>query len=66
MVEDLKVDICVFSETWFDEDSSSNLMQKHIGSDFVWFGRERKGQKGRSGSLGFMQKIGWDLFSSKM
>jgi len=27
-------------------------MEKHLGSSFVWFGRERKSQKGASGSGG--------------
>ena len=52
IVEELKVDICVLTETWFEDGTSETLMSKIFGDDFVWFGSERKEQKKKSGSGG--------------
>ena len=53
IIEDVKVDICVVSETFF-RDNSSRMIEKVFGSDFMWFGRERKIRKRASGGVGIL------------
>jgi hypothetical protein len=52
IVQDLKLDIVVVVETWFQLNTSNKLMGKTFGSEFDWFGKERVDQKGSTGSGG--------------
>ena len=47
--QDVGVDICVLSETWLTEGLAQKQMDKVFGSEFIWFGRERKVRKRASG-----------------
>ena len=53
-MEDIKVDICVVTETFFREDVAGKMINKIFGSDFLWFGRERKIKKRASGGVGII------------
>ena len=44
IVNQEELDILVICETWFDVGTSSGIMTKTFGNDFIWFGRERQFQ----------------------
>lgn len=54
IVQDLKLDVCVVCETWFDSGTSDSIVLKTFGPDFIWFGKERVNQKG--GGIGFLAR----------
>ena len=66
IVQDLSIDIVGITETFFDNKTSSEtIMSKTFGSDWIWFGKERKDQKVEkrkdqkgpgSGGLGFLAR----------
>jgi len=62
IVQKIGLDICVVTETWFTWNTSSKIMESTFGSDFNWFGRERKisNNKRNSGGIGilFRKKYG--------
>ena len=63
IVQDQNLDICAVSETWLAVDTSEKLMGKVFGSDFVWFDRERKHQKGTFGGVGLLCRKSVGVFS---
>ena len=63
IVQDQNLDICAVSETWLAVDTSEKLMGKVFGSDFVWFDRERKHQKGTFGGVGLLCRKSAGVFS---
>ncbi len=52
LVDLVKLDVLVVTETWFDYDTSSKIMSNAFGNGFYWFGSESKNQKSSSGSGG--------------
>ena len=63
MVQDVGVDICVLSETWLTEGLAQKQMDKVFGSEFIWFGRERKVRKRASGGVGILGRKSVGVFS---
>ncbi len=54
LIQKIKLDICILTETWFLQNTSSKLMEKTFGSDFTWFGRERLNDKYSRGGIGIL------------
>src|SRR5690606_5427500 len=50
IVDLVKLDLIVVTETWFEYGTSSKIMNNAFGKEFNWFGSESKNQKSSSGS----------------
>ena len=51
-VQEIKLDVVVVVETWFEVDTSNKLMGKCLGDSFAWMGKERVQQSSLRGEGG--------------
>ena len=52
LVQDLKLDVVVVVETWFEVNTSNKLVGNALGDSFCWFGREQDGHNKYRGEGG--------------